>query len=454
MPGDANLQVIRRAVESKFGEVRAGLEHLVRVPSVSSDPDAAPDVWRSAVETRDWLRDSGLEDARLLELEGAHPAVFGHTPGPAGTPTVLLYAHHDVQPPGDRDLWQSDPFEPTERAGRLFGRGTADDKAGIAVHAAALLAWGGLPPVNVSVLIEGEEEIASEHLPQFLKKYADLLRADVIILADCANWAVGTPSLITSLRGILDFVVEVRTLDHAVHSGSYGGPVPDAVTTLCRLIASLHNDNGDVVVDGLKTGPPYGIEVPEHEVRAVAGLRPGVSLLGSGSLAHRLWGRPAVAVLGIDAPAITGIVHKLVPVARAHVSVRLAPGDEIEQAKAAIEAHLRSQELWGAEVSVDFAREGSPHLIDASGAAFEAFRRSCEHTWGCAPVEPGSGGSLPLVAALAEVYPRADLLLTGICDPDSRPHCENESVHLGELMNCCMNEAALLGYLAASSDYT
>jgi cysteinylglycine-S-conjugate dipeptidase len=436
-------------VESKFGEIRAGLERLVRIPSVSSDPDAAPDVRRSAVETRDWLQESGLEDAELLELEGAHPAVFGHTPGPAGTPTVLLYAHHDVQPPGDRDLWQSDPFEPTERAGRLFGRGTADDKAGIAVHAAALQAWGGIPPVNVSILIEGEEEIASEHLPQFLKKYADRLRADVIILADCANWAVGTPSLITSLRGILDFVVEVRTADHAVHSGSYGGPVPDAVTTLCRLIASLHNDNGDVVVDGLKTGPPYGIDVPEHEVRAVAGLRPGVSLLGSGSLAHRLWGRPAVAVLGIDAPAITRIVHKLVPVARAHISARLAPGDEIEQAKAAIEAHLRSQELWGAEVSVDFAREGSPYLIDASGTAFEAFRRSCEHTWGCAPVEPGSGGSLPLVAALAEVYPRAELLLTGICDPDSRPHCENESVHLDELMNCCMNEAALLGYLAA-----
>lgn len=448
MPGDVNLQAIHGAVESEFGEVLAGLERLVRIPSVSSDPDAAPDVWRSAVETRNWLQASGLEDAQLLELEGAHPAVFGHTPGPAGTPTVLLYAHHDVQPPGDRDLWQSDPFEPAERAGRLFGRGTADDKAGIAVHAAALRAWGGNPPVNVSILIEGEEEIASEHLPQFLTKYADLLRADVIVLADCANWAIGKPSLITSLRGILDFVVEVRTLDHAVHSGSYGGPVPDAVTALCRLIASLHNDNGDVVVDGLKTGPPYDIEVLEHEVREVAGLRPSVSLLGSGSLAHRLWGRPAAAVLGIDAPAISGIVHNLIPVARAHVSVRLAPGDEIEQAKAAIEAHLRSQELWGAEVRIDFAREGSPHLIDASGAAFEAFRRSCEHTWGCAPVEPGSGGSLPLVAALAEVYPRADLLLTGICDPDSRPHCENESVHLGELMNCCMNEAALLGYLA------
>jgi acetylornithine deacetylase/succinyl-diaminopimelate desuccinylase-like protein len=448
LPGDVNLQYIREAVESEFGGIRAGLERLVRIPSVSSDESAAPSVRRSAEKTAGWLQRSGLQGTRLLELDGAHPAVFGHTPGPAGTPTVLLYAHHDVQPAGDRSLWQSDPFEAAERAGRLFGRGTADDKAGIAVHVAALRAWGGKPPLNVSVLIEGEEEIASEHLPQFLEMYADLLRADVIVLADCANWAIGQPSLITSLRGILDFVVEVRTLDHAVHSGSYGGPVPDAVTTLCRLIASLHNDNGDVVVNGLKAGPPYEIEMPEREVREVAGVRPSVSLLGSGSLAHRIWGRPAVAVLGIDAPAISAIVHKLVPVARAHVSVRLAPGDEIQHAKAAIEAHLRNQELWGAEMDVDFTREGSPHLIDASGAAFEAFRRACEHTWGCAPVESGSGGSLPLVAALAGVYPRADLLLTGVCDPDSRPHCENESVHLGELLNCCVNEAALLGYLA------
>lgn len=447
MSGDVNLQYIREAVESEFGKIRADLERLVRIPSVSSDESAAPSVRRSAEKTAAWLQWSGLKGTRLLELDGVHPAVFGHTPGPAGTPTVLLYAHHDVQPAGDRSLWQSDPFEAAERAGRLFGRGTADDKAGIAVHAAALRAWDGKPPLNVSVLIEGEEEIASEHLPQFLEMYADLLRADVIVLADCANWAIGQPSLITSLRGILDFVVEVRTLDHAVHSGSYGGPVPDAVTTLCRLIASLHDDNGDVVVNGLKAGPPYEIEVPEHDVREVAGVRPGVSLLGSGSLAHRIWGRPAVAVLGIDAPSIAAIVHKLVPVARAHVSVRLAPGDEIQHAKAAIEAHLRNQELWGAEVSVGFAREGSPHLIDASGAAFEAFRRACEHTWGCTPVESGSGGSLPLVAALAGVYPRADLLLTGVCDPDSRPHCENESVHLGELLNCCVNEAALLGYL-------
>jgi acetylornithine deacetylase/succinyl-diaminopimelate desuccinylase-like protein len=442
---------IREAIESKFGSTREGLERLVRIPSVSAEGHDPEMVQCSAEETAAWLEDSGLQDVRLLEIPGANPAVFGHTPGPPGRPTVLLYAHHDVQPVGDLELWDSGPFDPVESHGRLFGRGTADDKAGIAAHAAALHAWKGLrggPPVNVSVFIEGEEEIASQHLPAFLGKYGHLLEADAIVLADCSNWRIGEPALTTSLRGILDFVVEVRTLDHAVHSGAFGGPVPDALMALCRLVASLHDEDGDVTVDGLKSGPPYGIDAAEAELRQVAGLRPGVSLLGSGSLAHRLWGRPAVAVLGIDAPPITDIAHKLLPVARAYVSIRLAPGDETQQAKAAVEEHLRTRAPWGAEVTVSFPKKGEPHLIDASGSAFEAFRRACHDTWGCGPVESGSGGSLPLVAELAGAFPDAELLLTGVSDPDSRPHCENESVHLGDLRNCCLNEAILLGHLA------
>ena len=348
------------------------------------------------------------------------------------------------------DLWLSSPFDATERDGRLFGRGTADDKAGIAVHAAALRAWHGAPPVTVSVFIEGEEEIASPNLGRFLEKYEDLLRADVIVLADCSNWTLGTPALTTSLRGIVDFIVEVRTLDHAVHSGTYGGPVPDALTVLSRLIASLHDDRGNVIIDGLHSGPPYGIEVREADVRRFASVRPGVSLLGTGTLAHRLWGRPAVAVLGIDAPSVTEAANKLVPVARAKISVRLAPGDDSARARTAIEEHFlsRGQAPWGAEVTVTFVNEGDPHRIDTSGRAFTAFREACTYTWGCPPVEAGSGGSLPFVAGLANTYPRAELLLSGVADPESRTHSENESVHLTELRNCCINEAILLGMLA------
>jgi acetylornithine deacetylase/succinyl-diaminopimelate desuccinylase-like protein len=421
----------------------------VRIPSVSAASFDAAQVRRSAEATAVWLESSGLNGVRLLEIDGAHPAVFGATPGPAGSPTVLLYAHHDVQPPGPDEFWESPPFEPTERRGRLFGRGTADDKAGIAVHAAALQAWEGKPPVGVAVFIEGEEEIASQHLPQFLSRYEELLRADAIVLADCSNWTIGQPALITSLRGIVDCMVEVRTLDHAVHSGRYGGPVPDALTALCRLIATLHNRKGGVAVKGLRTGPPHALRLRESDLRRFTGLRPGVRLLGRGSLTRRLWARPAISVLGIDAPPTADAAHKLVPVASAKISIRLAPGDDTQRAFRAVAEHLRRRAPWGAEVTVSPSREGKPHSINASGHVFEAFRRACADTWGRAPVEPGSGGSLPLVGALAVAYPDMALLLTGVEDPESNTHSENESVHLDELRNCCINEAMLLAHLAA-----
>jgi acetylornithine deacetylase/succinyl-diaminopimelate desuccinylase-like protein len=449
LPARLSLPDVRAAVESAFGDIRRELEKLVRIPSVSAPGFDVRQVRRSAKATAEWLEASGLEGVRFLEVDGANPAVFGSTKGPAGSPTILLYAHHDVQPPGPDELWESPPFEPAERGERLFGRGTADNKAGIAVHAAALQAWEGKPPVGVAVFIEGEEEIASEHLPHFLHRYRDLLRADAIVLADCSNWAAGQPALITSLRGILDLEVEVRTLDHAVHSGRYGGPVPDALTALCRLIATLHNRRGGVAVKGLRTGPAYALRMQEADLRRFTGLRPGVQLLGNGPLTHRLWAKPAIAVLGIDAPPTAGAAHKLVPVATAKISIRLAPGDDTQRAFQVVAEHLRRRTPWGAEVTVRPRREGEPHSIDVSGRAFEAFRRACLDTWGRLPVEGGSGGSLPLVSQLAAAYPDMALLLTGVEDPESNPHSENESVHLGELKNCCVNEAMLFGYLAA-----
>jgi acetylornithine deacetylase/succinyl-diaminopimelate desuccinylase-like protein len=451
LPVALTLWAVQAWVESAFQGIRAELDDLVRIPSVSADESAADQVRRSADATAVWLERSGLKDVRLLEIKGAHPAVFGAIPGPAGSPTVLLYAHHDVQPAGPEELWDSPPFEPTEREGRLFGRGTADDKAGIAVHAAALQAWEGKPPVGVAVFIEGEEEIGSAHLPEFVREYEDLLRADAIVLADCANWRIGQPTLTTSVRGILDCLVEVRTLDHAVHSGRYGGPVPDALTALCRLIATLHNRRGDVAVKGLRSGSSHALRMPESDLRRFTGLRPSVRLLGHGPLADRLWARPAIAVLGIDAPPTSDATTKLLPVASARISVRLAPGDDTRRAFRAVQEHLRRRAPWGAEVKVMPCREGEPHTIDVSGQAFQAFRRACADTWGRAPVELGSGGSLPLVAALASAYPGTAMLLTGVEDLESNAHSENESVHLGELRNCCINEAMLLAHLASQA---
>jgi cysteinylglycine-S-conjugate dipeptidase len=437
------------AIESAFPLIRSELDRLVRIPSVSAAGFDARHVRRSARATAAWLRRSGFRDARLLETEGSHPAVYGTIRGPSGSPRILLYAHHDVQPPGYAELWESPPFEPTERGGRLFGRGTADDKAGIAVHAAAIKAWAGRPPLDVAIFVEGEEETGSVHLPGFLSNYKELLQADAIVIADCSNWAVGQPTLITSLRGIVDCAVEVRTLDHAVHSGKYGGPVPDALTVLCRLISTLHDAAGNVAVKGLHTGPPHPVSMKASRLRQVVGLRPEVRFLGEGPLTQQMWASPAVAVLGIDAPPVAGAAHKIVPWARAGISVRLAPGDNTERAFHALEEHLRRHAPWNAEVVVTPDHQSQPHRINASGPAFDAFRRACTDTWGRPPVEAGSGGSLPLVGALAETYPDMAMLLTGVDDPESKAHAENESVHLGELQKCCVNEALLLGYLAA-----
>ena len=448
MPADFRPADLQAKAESEFAKVRGPFEELIRIPSVSADGYDPSFVIQSAEATAAWLGKSGLASVELLTVNGAHPAVFGTVPGPYGAPTVLLYAHHDVQPAGPVESWLSPPFEATEREGRLYGRGTADDKGGIAVHAAALRAWDGKPPVNVTVFIEGEEEIASRNLPEFLSKYGELLRADAVVLADCSNWAVGRPALITSLRGIIDCTVEVRTLDHAVHSGAFGGPIPDALTALSRLLATLHDENGDIAVAGLHQGEHRELDVTEPNLRRFSGALPDVTLIGSGTIADRLWARPAVSILGIDAPATKDAAHKLVAMARARISVRLAPGDDTQRAMAAVERHLRGHAPWGAKVTVTPGTKGAPHAIQATGQIFEAFRQACSDVWGCLPLETGTGGSLPLVAALADAFPDMALLLTGVADPDSNAHSENESVHLADLQRCCANEALLLGYLA------
>jgi cysteinylglycine-S-conjugate dipeptidase len=313
---------LRQRIADDMPRTVAELERLVRIPSMGY-PDYDPGPVRASAEaTRDVLRDAGVEDARLLELAGGHPAVFGEIPGPEGSPTVLLYAHHDVQPEGPVDRWDTAPFEPVVKDGRLYGRGAADDKSGIVIHAAAiraLLADGGVP-VTVKLLVEGEEECTAENLPQLVEGNADLLRADVAVIADGGNYRTGTPTLNTSIRGVTDVIVQVRVLPTAQHSGSYGGPIPDAITALARMIASLHDDAGDVAIEGLKRFPWEGAPVPEHEFRAESGCLDSIELAGSGSLADRLFTSPAVAVLGIDAPAIAGSSNQIVPVARARIS--------------------------------------------------------------------------------------------------------------------------------------
>lgn len=437
-------------VREVLPSVRRDLEDLVRIESVWVDPGRRSEVHRSAQAVADLLSQAGFGDVKIVS-EGGAPAVIARHPAPPGAPTVLLYAHHDVQPEGDRGQWTSPPFEPTERDGRLYGRGSADDKAGIATHLAAFRAHGGRPPVGVTVFVEGEEESGSPSLARLLAAHRDTLAADVIVIADSDNWSVDTPALTVSLRGLVDCVVEVATLDHGLHSGLWGGVVPDALTVLVRLLASLHDDDGNVAVAGLHETDTAALNYPDYpaeRVRTDSGLLDGVSEIGSGSVPQRLWAKPAITVIGIDTTPIEKASNTLIPRARAKVSMRVAPGGDAAAHLNALTAHLQSHAPWGAHVSVTRGDLGEPYAIDASGDVYDAARAAFRRAWGAEPIDMGMGGSIPFIAEFAAAFPQAKILVTGVEDPGTQAHSINESLHLGVLERAAISEALLLANLA------
>jgi acetylornithine deacetylase/succinyl-diaminopimelate desuccinylase-like protein len=361
---------------------------------------------------------------------------------------VLVYAHVDVQPTGPVEEWTSPPFEPSERGGRLYARGAADDKAGVLMHLAVLRAFGGRPPVGVVLFLEGEEEIGSPTLPALLAEHRELLRSDVIVIADSANASVDVPAFTTSLRGLVDVLVEVRALERPVHSGMFGGAVPDALTALCRLLATLHDEAGEVAVVGLHSSTSEVPDLDPAVFRSEAGLLDGVDLIGSGTLPERLWHKPAIAVLGMDAPATPEASNVLLPRARAKVSLRLAPGQDEHAALKSLSDHLAAHAVWGTQVEVTPGSVGGAFALEATGAAYEVARSAFEEAYGNAPVEAGIGGSIPFIAEFARTYPGATVLVTGVGDPASRWHGIDESLHLGMWERACIAEALLLERLA------
>ncbi|MGB9358728.1 MAG: dipeptidase [Acidimicrobiia bacterium] len=436
------------AVHDGFPRALAELDELVRIPSVSAPGFDPGQVRRAAERITELLDASGFSGIRLLEIEGAHPAIYAEIPAPDGAPTVLLYAHYDVQPPGPDEEWETTPFDPIERDGRLLGRGTADDKCGVVMHLAAVRAFGGDVPVGVKVFMEGEEEIGSANLGAFLHQHRDLLEADVIVIGDAGNWGVGIPALTTSLRGLVDCTIEVRTLESAVHSGMFGGPIPDAITAMSRVIASLHDDDGNVAVAGLVDSSTSDLDLSEAELREQAGTVAGLQLLGDGSLTTRLWFKPSIAVLAVDAPPLGQAINQLVPVARAKVSMRIAPGQDPAAARDALVAHLEAAAPWGAEIKVTTGALGDAFALDASDDASVIFKEAFRIAYGNETVEMGVGGSIPFVAAFEEAYPQASILLTGVMDPTSQIHGPNESQSLADLEHGILGEAIALRMLA------
>jgi acetylornithine deacetylase/succinyl-diaminopimelate desuccinylase-like protein len=394
--------------------------------------------------TAEILRDAGLRDARLLELDGGYPAVFGELPAPDGAPTVLLYAHYDVQPAGPEELWASPPFQPVVRDGRLYGRGSADDKSGIVMHAATVRAFAGAPPVGIKVLIEGEEEATTEHLPQLLGEHRDVLAADVIVVADAGNVATGVPTLTTTLRGSIDLRLEVATLGVPVHSGSFGGAAPDALIAMIKMLATLHDAHGTVAVEGLRTAQAPDAPWDEADFRVEAQVLDGVELVGEGAIPERTWAKPSINVIGLDAPPVHGARNILVDRARAQVGLRVPPGEDPVRAIGIVAEHLEAAAPWGARVTITTGEPGEGFVAATGGRAYSAARRAMETAYGAPVVTAGSGGSVPLIPLLAHAFPDAEILLTGAMDDRSNTHAQDESVDLAELERAAFSQVLLL----------
>jgi len=458
---------LRAAVEAGFPTTIADLTRLVKIPSVSWPAFDPANVQASAEAVAELVRGLGvfdLVDVRRAPVAGAEgeadpqlgaPAVIAHRAARNGRPTVLLYAHHDVQPPGRDEDWESAPFEPTLRGDRLYGRGAADDKAGIMAHVASIRALtevlGDDLDLGIAVFIEGEEEYLSQSFGNFLREHRELLAADAIIVADSGNWDLETPAITVALRGAVAFNLRIDTLGHASHSGMFGGAVPDAMFAAIRLLDTLWDGDGAVAVDGLTSAAFETPAYDEAQLRAETGLLDGVEPVGRDSILSRIWAKPSITITGIDAPDIANASNTLVPGVKVRVSARVAPGQDAREAYEAIRAHLEANAPFGAKLTFDDVDTGQPFLVDTSGWAVAETRAAMAEAWGREPVEMGVGGSIPFIAELVDEFPSAQILVTGVEDPDSRAHSPNESLHLGVFRRSVLAEALFLARLDGRS---
>ena len=456
----SRADAVRTAAEAGVPAALADLGRLVRIPSVAFPGFDHAEVRRSAEAVAALAKGTGVFDSVVIRDaavpgtdERGMPAVLATRAARNGRPTILLYAHHDVQPVGDEALWDTPPFEPTVRDGRLYGRGAADDKAGVMAHMGAIRALtevlGDDFDLGINLFIEGEEEAGSRSFAQFLADNADALRADVIVVADSGNWDARTPAVTVSLRGNARFTLRIRTLEHASHSGMFGGAVPDAMMAAVKLLGTMWDDDGAVAVDGLLVRdadtPPYS----EETLRDEAGLPAGVSPIGRDSILSRIWNKPSITVTGIDAPSVRNASNTLSPEVSVVISARIAPGQSAHDAYAALEAHLRARAPFGAELEFTDVDFGDGFLVDTSGWAVADARAAMDAAYGVAPVDLGVGGSIPFVSDLVREFPQAQILITGVEDPHARAHSPNESLHLDTFRHALVAEALLLERLDA-----
>ncbi|MDX3308608.1 M20/M25/M40 family metallo-hydrolase [Streptomyces sp. NPDC054884] len=445
---------VAETVASLMPRARAELTELVAFASVAdfdqfprSESEAAVD-WISAA-----LRTEGFQDVAVLDTPDGTQSVYGCLPGPAGARTVLLYAHYDVQPPLDEAAWTSPPFELTERNGRWYGRGSADCKGGVIMHLLALRALkanGGVP-VTVKVIVEGSEEQGTGGLERYAEEHPDLLTADAVVIGDAGNFRVGLPTVTSTLRGMTMLRVRVDTLEGNLHSGQFGGAAPDALGALIRVLDSLRAEDGSTTVDGLTDDSRWeGLQYDEAQFRQDAKVLDGVGLIGSGTVADRIWARPAVTVLGIDCPPVVGATPSVQASARALISLRVPPGVDAAEATKLLQAHLEAHTPWGARVSTEQIGQGQAFSADTTSPAYTAMAEAMAVAYPGQEMQyAGQGGSIPLCNTLASLYPRAEILLIGLSDPEARIHAVDESVSPQELERLSVAEALFLRRYAA-----
>jgi acetylornithine deacetylase/succinyl-diaminopimelate desuccinylase-like protein len=447
---------IAESVASLMPGARAELTELVAFRSVA-DPAVFPrsECEAAATWVADALRTEGFQDVAVLDTPDGSQSVYGLLPGPQGAPTVLLYAHYDVQPPLDEAAWLTPPFELTERDGRWYGRGAADCKGGFLMHLLALRALkanGGIP-VNVKVIVEGSEEQGTGGLEQYAEAHPELLAADTIVIGDTGNFRVGLPTVTATLRGMTMVRVQIGTLEGNLHSGQFGGAAPDALAALIRVLDSLRSEDGSTTVDGLAADADWtGLEYPEADFREDAKVLDGVELIGRGSVADRIWARPAVTVMGIDCPPVVGATPSIQAAARALLSVRVPPGQDAARATELLTAHIKAHTPWGARVSVEQAGQGQPFRADTSSPAYTSMAEAMRIAYPGQDMQTaGQGGSIPLCNTLASLYPKAEILLIGLSEPAAQIHAVNESVSPGELEHLAVAEAHFLVNYARSA---
>ncbi|CAB4626789.1 unannotated protein [freshwater metagenome] len=450
----AQLDKAREAVAKIFPETLDSLQELVRIPGIAWEAFDQDQLEQSASAVKALFENTGVFDSvdilrsRYEQDKVGAPAIVATRKAKNSRPTVLLYAHHDVQPPGDESAWSSAAFKPEIRSGRLYGRGAADDKAGIMAHVASIKLLSELVgsdfDLGLAVFIEGEEEAGSPSFSTFLEEHQSKLQSEVIVVADSGNWSTAVPAITTTLRGMVSLEFEVKTLDHAVHSGMYGGAVPDAMLALVKILGSMWDEDGSVSISGLISEENGDLEFTEDQLRADSGLLSSTSTIGTGPILPRIWTKPALTLIGLDYPSVALSSNTLVPSVRAKLSLRIAPGEDPEQALQALKSHILNHNQVGAEISFGPVELGKPFNLGESGWAKSLAEQALGLAYGEKSVDIGIGGSIPFIAELERVFPSAQVLVTGVEDPDSRAHSPNESLHLETFQNAILAQTLFL----------